>query len=195
MPKRKIIGIAMIVTVLAVVALSAGVVFAQSATPWVLQNMLGGYGEMMSGANHSETMNGNGTMMGGQAGQGNDRIDQMHGWMTASGGMHDQVWKSVADALGTTTEELNRALSNGKTLNQIAQERGVSQDKLASTLETAIKAGLDKAVADGKMTQQQADTMLNHVGGNYRQMLDMLGQGMGPNSGGCHGSSVPNSNS
>jgi uncharacterized protein YidB (DUF937 family) len=178
------------VAVLAIAALGAGFVLAQTPTPPAPWG--NGYG-MMGG-------NGGYGMMG-QFGQNGDgyaslRVNTMHQWMTTTGGMHTLVWNSLADAIGLTPDELNAELASGKTLTQIAEAKGVTQEQLAAALETSVKAGLDKAVADGVLTQAQADQMLNQMGGDYSWMISHMsnfGGGFGP--GGCHGNFVPQTNS
>jgi len=125
------------------------------------------------------------------------RVNNMHQWMTTNGGMHTLVWNGLADALNLTPDGLNEQLASGKTLTQIAEAQGVSQEQLAAALETSVKAGLDKAVADGVLTQVQADQMLGHMAGNYAWMISQMGAGAGAGfgPGGCHGNFVPPSNS
>jgi uncharacterized protein (DUF433 family) len=69
----------------------------------------------------------------------------------------------VADALGTTPAKLVAQLRAGKSLADVAKANGKSLDDVRSALKTAAKARLDKAVANGDLTQKQADAMLAHV--------------------------------
>jgi len=181
------------VVVLAFAALGAGFVFAQTSTPTAPWG--GGYGPgygMMGGYGGGMMGNGYGMMNGVD-------MNAMHQWMSTSGArsVHTLVWNSLADALKLTPDELNEQLASGKTLIQIAEAQGVSQDQLAAALETSVKAGLDKAVADGVLTQAQADQMLSHMSGNYAWMLSHMGAGAGAGfgPGGCHGNFVPQTNS
>ena len=192
----KIAGIVGIV-VLALAILGVGFVFAQQPTPSPWGN-IGPGGVMGGGWNGSGLMGGAG-MMGGYGQNGNGWMNGMHQWVAETGGMHTLVWESLAEALGLTTDELNAELSSGKTLAQIAEEQGVSQEQLAASLETAVQAGLEQAVADGVLTQEQADAMLAHMAGNYGWMIAQMGSNMGAGAGygpgGCHGNGVPQSNS
>jgi len=178
------------VVVLALAALGAGFVFAQTSTPTALWG--GGYGPggMMGGYG--------GGMMGNfaQNGDGYAWMNTMHQWMTTNGGMHTIVWNGLADALKLTPDELQNQLASGKTLTQIAEAQGVSQEQLTAVLETSVKAGLDKAVADGVLTQAQADQMLSHMAGNFEWMISHMGAGVGAGvgPGGCHGNFVPQTN-
>ena len=125
----------------------------------------------------------------------NGGVGAMHEWMHQDGGVHDTVRKALAEKLGLTPEELTAQVNNGKTLAQIAQEKGVSNKDLAVVMETTMKTGLAQAVKDGKLTQAQADLMLQHMDGQYEWMITNMGAGMfgtgpggmmGPGSGGCH---------
>jgi uncharacterized protein YidB (DUF937 family) len=184
------------VVVLALAAIGAGFVFAQTSTPTAPWG--GGYspGHGMMGGYGGGMMGGQGMMGNGYSRMNGVDMNAMHQWMSTSGGMHALVWNGLAEALGLTPDELNAELVSGKTLLQIAEAKGISQEQLAAKLETLVKAGLDKAVADGVLTQAQADQMLSHMSGNYSWMITHMGNfggGFGP--GGCHGNFVPPSNS
>ena len=198
------------VAVLAIAALGAGFVLAQTPTPPALwgngYGMMGGNGGygMMGGYGYQNGTPASGYgygMMGNFAQNGDGyaslRVNNMHQWMTTNGGMHTLVWNGLADALNLTPDGLNEQLASGKTLTQIAEAQSVSQEQLAAALETSVKAGLDKAVADGVLTQVQADQMLGHMAGNYAWMISQMGAGAGAGfgPGGCHGNFVPPSNS
>lgn len=193
MKSLKLAGIAVIV-VLALALIGVGFVFAQqpTQTPW---GSYGPGGMMGNGSNGYGMMGGTG-MMGGYSQDGDDAdwMNDMHQWMNATGGMHTLVWNSLAEGLDLTSDELNTELSGGKTLAQVADERGISQDELSAILETAVQAELEKAVAEGTLTQEQADAMRSHMSGNYAWMLTHMGSNMGAGSygpGGCHENAVP----
>ena len=142
--------------------------------------MMGGYGAgMMNGAAGTGMMNGT-----GYAGN----MAAMHQWMTSNNGMHTVVWNALAEKLGLTTDELNAQLAQGQTLAQIAETKGVSQSDLAQALQTAMKTGLDQAVAAGTLTQAQADQMLANMAGRYAQMITYM------STGNCHGAPATSTN-
>lgn len=66
----------------------------------------------------------------------------------------------IAKALGMTPTELMTAMREGKTIAQLAQEKGVSTEAIVNALVAAEKERLDQAVADGRLTQAQADALL-----------------------------------
>jgi hypothetical protein len=67
---------------------------------------------------------------------------------------------AAATYLGLTEAGLRTQLEGGKTLAQIAQDRGKSVDGLISALVDSAKKKLDAAVAAGKLTQGEEDSIL-----------------------------------
>ncbi len=194
----KILGLALAAVVL-VAALGVGAAFAQNQTPntgygpgW----MMGGNAQTGGGWTGGGRMGGRG-MMGGNAQTGDTWawMDAMHQWMNASGGMHTFVWDALTAKLGLTSDELTAELNSGKTIAQVAEEKGVSRADLIATLETAHKDSLAQAVTDGVLTQEQADNILTQMAGRYEWMLDNAGfgqaaggrGGMMNGQGGCQG--------
>ncbi len=192
------------VVVLTVAVLGVGFAFAQGITPWggMMGSGFGGsYSGMMGGyaAQTGTPAPGYGPgMMGGgygMMGGGSSWMQTMHQWMTTSGArsVHTLVWNGLAEALDLTPDKLSTELAAGKTLAQVAEERGVSQAQLTSALEQSVTTGLDQAVTDGVVTREQADQMLSQMAGRYEWMIDHMGSGMGTGvgPGGCHGTTVP----
>jgi hypothetical protein len=194
----KIAGITTIV-VLALAVLGVTLAFAQKPVPtdppwWnMMRNRMSGSVGMMGGSainnggwQSMQEMHNRMTQNGG--------MSAMHEWMHQSGGIHDTVWKALADQLGLTPDELTAQLNSGKTLAQIAQEKGIKTTDLAAVMETTMKTGLAQAVKDGQLTQEQADRMLKHMDGQFEWMITNMGGRMGtgsggmmgPGSGGCH---------
>lgn len=195
----KIAGVTAIVVV-ALAVLGVTLAFAQQPTPtdnpwWnTMRNMMQGQGGMMGSRAFQnggwESMQ----QMHDQMSQ-NGGMGAMHLWMHQPGGVHDTVWNSLAEKLGLTADELTSQVNDGKTLAQIAEEKGVEVKDLAAIMETGMQAGLEQAVKDGKLTQEQADLMLKNMAGQYEWMITNMGAGMmgpsagsmmGPGSGGCH---------
>ena len=73
----------------------------------------------------------------------------------------------IAAQLGMTPGQLLDNLKSGETIAQLAQEKGVNVDSLVTDV-TAIRAAqLQKAVAAGKLTQEQANQMLTNLHKGY----------------------------
>ena len=68
--------------------------------------------------------------------------------------------EGAAGYLGLTRDELRRQLMSGKSLAQIAADKGKSVDGLKDAIKAAVKARLDKAVDDKRLTQKQEDDIL-----------------------------------
>ncbi|MGQ9683012.1 MAG: hypothetical protein ACUVX9_10775 [Anaerolineae bacterium] len=66
----------------------------------------------------------------------------------------------VTELLGMTPEEIRAERQKGKTLAQIAEEKGVSEQEIIDAVVAEMKATLDQAVKNGKLTQAQADWLL-----------------------------------
>lgn len=73
-----------------------------------------------------------------------------------------EIWESLMrlsiDHLGLTKEQVSEALRSGKSLGELADATpGKSREGLISYLVAQVTALIDKAVAEGKITQEQAD--------------------------------------
>lgn len=96
-----------------------------------------------------------------QAGEqcGRPQGSQGHG-RPQQGGDHTALLDLVAQTLTMSTEELRTALQGGATVADLAAEKGVALDTLVNVIVAERKVQLDQAVAEGRMTQEQADTIL-----------------------------------
>ena len=133
-------------------AVSTGAVLAQQPTP---TGTPFGYGH--------------GSMMGGGHG------GMMNGSVGGYGVLHTYMRDAIAAKLGITVEEYDAALAAGKTCWDLAAEKGYTLEQTQQLLAEARTAALAKAVADGVITQEQADWM------NLRM------SNMGNGTGGCQG--------
>jgi len=68
---------------------------------------------------------------------------------------------AAASYLGLTEEQLRSELEGGKTLAQVAQAHGKSAQGLVAALLADAKKRVDAAVAAGRLTQSQANDLLN----------------------------------
>ncbi len=88
---------------------------------------------------------------------------------------------SVAKAAGVEDAAALRAeLQSGKSLAEIAVAHGKSTDDLKAALKTEAGRLLATAVTSGKLTQTQADTILEQFKSHLDQMITMKMGGMGP---------------
>ncbi len=67
----------------------------------------------------------------------------------------------VAEALGLSVDELEAALAGGQSLSDLMTAQGLTAETLQTALQTAYEAAIARAVADGVITQAQADAYLS----------------------------------
>lgn len=70
-------------------------------------------------------------------------------------------FEAAAEYLGMTRQELRRAVESGKTLAQIAKDRGKSVDGLVDALMAGAEQKLDRAVETGRLTEAEKQEMLS----------------------------------
>jgi uncharacterized protein YidB (DUF937 family) len=70
---------------------------------------------------------------------------------------------AAAAYLGLTEAQLDAALESGKSLAQVAKEKGKSADKLVDALVAAATKRVDQAVTDGRLTKTQRDKIVADV--------------------------------
>lgn len=83
------------------------------------------------------------------------------------GPMHEYMVSAMAEALGMTDEALDAELAAGKTMWQVAQAQGLSLEDFQKLMLDARSAAFAKMVADGILTQEQADWMLSRMQGMW----------------------------
>jgi hypothetical protein len=98
------------------------------------------------------------------------------------GPLHDYMSNAFAQALGLTPEELETRRLAGDTLWVIAQEQGMTTEQFQEMMTTARTGAINQAVADGVITQEQGDFMLERM---ERMQENGVGPGFGLGNGGC----------
>lgn len=105
----------------------------------------------------------------------------------ACGGvLHPYMVAAFASRLNLSVEAVESALVAGQTLYQIALANGVSAADFPALMSEVRQAAVQAALADGVITQQQADWMLAR--GQGRGRGGMMG---GAGRGSCGGTGVP----
>jgi len=97
--------------------------------------------------------------------------------------------EAAAESLGMTVDELTTQLWGGRTLADLAEEKGIDLAELMATVEaavqaereTAIQTRIEQALQDGAITQEHADWLLEGLDKGF------LGQGFGFGFGGRGG--------
>ena len=85
--------------------------------------------------------------------------------------------EEVATLLGMSAADIQAERLAGKSLVQIAAGKNISEDKLISTILDAKTADVKALVADGKLTQAQADLMIAHMQTQVKTMVERTSVG------------------
>ncbi len=80
--------------------------------------------------------------------------------------------EEAAEALGLTEQELRTQLADGKTLAEIAGEKGVNTQTLVDAMTSQAKADLAEQVANGELTQAEADETLRVLTDRVKTFID-----------------------
>lgn len=99
------------------------------------------------------------------------------------GGGGWRIFDTVAETLGLTPTELFTRLHDGATLEEIAEEQDVAMDEIQSAVSAAraetMRQSIEQAVEDGRITQEQANWMLEGLDKGYLPMGRGMGRGLG----------------
>ena len=73
------------------------------------------------------------------------------------------VFQSAAEIVGVPVEELRERIAGGESLVEIAQSKGISEADLKADLVEKLTADVNAAVANGTMTQERANQVLENI--------------------------------
>ena len=94
------------------------------------------------------------------------------------GGLHGKVhvlgdhFSAAADYLGLTVAELRERLADGRSLADIAEAEGKSGDGLKQAILDEARENLDEAVAEEKLTREQADAALERLEASVDDLVE-----------------------
>ena len=91
---------------------------------------------------------------------------------------------AAADVLQMDRAEIVSALRSGQSLAEIAQSKGMSVEDFKAALIQSVKGKLDATVADGTITQEQADRAYTVIQGKIDEIVQFEG---GQDARPCHG--------
>ncbi len=138
------------------------------------------------GGNPPTSPAGSGAFGAGQRGGGRG-AGQHGGMMNATGvegPLHDYMVTAFASKLGLSVTDLEARLDAGATVGQIASEKGLTLDQFRTLMQDARTQAYAAAVADGVLTQAQADWMSQRGPANAgRGMGSAAGMGRGMGAG------------
>lgn len=127
-------------------------------------------------------------MMRGRGGMG---MYNMHGGNFGYGMMGAQFdhpgMEAMATALGMDVDALYSALSEGQSLSDIAEAQGVELATLQQVMVAQAAGHMAQLVADGFITQEQADARVAWMSENVDSMPMFSADGTGFGFGGCMG--------
>ncbi len=92
----------------------------------------------------------------------------------------DELLSIAADKLGLSLTELLTELKDGQSIADLAKEQGVDTQVIVDAVMVEVKQDLDEAVADGDMTQNQADYQYEQIQERITDRLDDTHAGMEP---------------
>ena len=94
---------------------------------------------------------------------------------------HQEMFQSQAQLLGVTTEEVKAAWAEGKTLQDLAKEKGMTDEEFQQKMKDArtaqMKNNLQTLVSKGVITQSQADSRLEVMQQKSQSGASRMGKG------------------
>lgn len=134
-----------------------------------------------------------------QACTGDCQAGARAGWMNGGPRLgvlsdyEDILDNALAKVLNLSVSEIQAARDSGTTWVELANQQGVSLDDLQSAIAESHQAMIDQALADGAITQAQADAMSAHLdagpGFGFQGPMRQMPRGgtQGPFNGGRQG--------
>ncbi|MBI1882175.1 MAG: hypothetical protein HYR94_28715 [Chloroflexi bacterium] len=95
------------------------------------------------------------------------------------GGPENSLISVAAEKLGMTTDELMAELQADKSIAEVAAEKNVAVDTIVDAVITPRSENLKEQVANGQLTQEQADAMVALMKANLNQQINAKGLGQG----------------
>jgi hypothetical protein len=100
------------------------------------------------------------------------------GRVTATRG-YDYVEAILKNKLGLTDKEITDGFNSGKTMYDLAKEKGMTEEQFKAALLEEKNKAVDKAVADGKITKEQGETLKETLKNNLDSCTGTPGQRQG----------------
>ena len=94
---------------------------------------------------------------------------------------YDYVESVLKNNLGMTDEEITAGLNSGKTMYDLAEEKGMTEDQFKAALLEERNKAVDKAVADGTITNEEGDSLKETLKNNLDNCTGIPGQRVGRN--------------
>ncbi|HEY5525288.1 MAG TPA: hypothetical protein VIK26_08140 [Clostridium sp.] len=104
--------------------------------------------------------------------------------MVTGGKGYDYVESVLKDNLGMTDEEITAGINSGKTMYALAEEKGMTVDQFKAALLEERNKAVDKAVADGTITNEEGANLKETLKNNLDNCTGIPGQRLGRNGDG-----------
>ena len=95
---------------------------------------------------------------------------------------YTQMFQFQADALGIPVDEVKNAWAQGKTIQEIIDEKGINEDEIRSRLDNMslqqTKDEMDALVNQGVITREQAEQRINFFQEQISQQAEKIQQGV-----------------
>ena len=101
------------------------------------------------------------------------------GSQTMMGDDMSPMFSAVATALGIDEQTLISELQSGKTIAQLADEKGVDLGTISTALQNTMADHMKALVDAGVLTQEQSDSHLSVMQSHWEDMPMFTGQGFG----------------
>jgi hypothetical protein len=98
---------------------------------------------------------------------------------------YDYVESVLKDNLGMTDAEITAGLNSGKTMYTLAEEKGMTVDQFKAALLNERNKSVDKAVADGTITNEEGVKLKETLKNNLDTCTGVPGQRLGRNGSGA----------
>ena len=161
---KKLTKSLVILAVVVVALVSTTAVFAQGSGPGTSGNQIGS-------GNSGENRRGDGASLFGDVYGLNDEL------------LHDAYLTAYAEALSLDVVDLEARLDEGETMAEIALATGLTLDEFKTIMVEVRSAVLDQAVADGIITQEQAEKIASRAAAMTRFAGMELGTDVGRGAG------------
>jgi hypothetical protein len=122
--------------------------------------------------------------MGGRGPRGGNGVGT---GMVGDGILHDYLIAAYSEALNIPVADLEARLDDGETMSQIALSTGLTLEEFRTMMVDVRTQAIDQALADGVLTQAQADWLKlrgagQMAGGQMGRGAGMRGAGLGLNA-------------
>jgi len=112
---------------------------------------------------------------GGMRGHGLPGVAGPRGGMLGSG---ESPISIAADQLGLSLTELLTKLQDGQSIADVAAEHGVDSGSIVAAYLAEVSENLDEAVAEGRLTEKQAELMLSNMEERITAQIENTGGAM-----------------